>query len=61
MQYTLKQISQHLDAKVINEPSVEVIISWLNYAEQAKENDLTLIDNKNILSSGKIQKLLLLL
>ena len=46
MQYTLKQISQHLDAKVINEPSGEVIISGLNYAEQAKENDLTLIDKQ---------------
>lgn len=44
LQYTLKQISQHLDAKLINEPSVEVIISGLNYVEQAKENDLTLID-----------------
>ncbi|MBK2111792.1 UDP-3-O-(3-hydroxymyristoyl)glucosamine N-acyltransferase [Francisella tularensis subsp. novicida FSC159] len=46
MQYTLKQISEHLNAKVINEPSGEVIISGLNYAEQAKENDLTLIDKQ---------------
>ncbi|EDO65653.1 UDP-3-O-(3-hydroxymyristoyl)glucosamine N-acyltransferase [Francisella tularensis subsp. holarctica FSC022] len=46
MQYTLKQISEHLNAKVINEPSGEVIITGLNYAEQAKENDLTLIDKQ---------------
>ncbi|AEI35114.1 UDP-3-O-[3-hydroxymyristoyl] glucosamine N-acyltransferase [Francisella salina] len=44
LQHTLKQISDILKARIINNPSTEVIISGLNYAESAKENDLTLID-----------------
>lgn len=56
LQHSLKQISDILKVKIINEPSNEITISGLNYAESAKENDLTLIDqNEHIKTLEKLK------
>lgn len=44
MKHTLKQISDNIQAEIINQPNHEITVSGLNYAESAKEDDLTLID-----------------
>ncbi|AIT09777.1 UDP-3-O-(3-hydroxymyristoyl) glucosamine N-acyltransferase [Candidatus Francisella endociliophora] len=44
MKYTLKEISEKIQAKTINKLNEEITVTGLNYAEFAKENDLTLID-----------------
>jgi UDP-3-O-[3-hydroxymyristoyl] glucosamine N-acyltransferase len=54
--YTLKQISEHLKAEIINGTNHNIDISGLNYADRAKENDLTLIDQKEHIKLWKNSK-----
>lgn len=56
MKYTLQQISEKIQANIINKPNHEVTISGLNYAELAKENELTLIDQKEHIKFWKDSK-----
>ena len=42
MKYSLEDIAKHLGAKVLN--PADIIITGLHYADQAKENELTLIN-----------------
>ncbi len=54
MKHSLQDIAKHLEAKLLN--PVDIIITGLNYADQAKENELTLInkiEHVTLLSSSK--------
>ena len=42
MKHSLQDIAKHLEATLLN--PVDIIITGLNYADQAQENELTLIN-----------------
>ena len=54
MKHSLQDIAKHIDAKILN--PIDIIITGLNYADQAQENELTLINKEEhitLLASSK--------